>query len=347
MLLLSAVVDRCSRRQSLAIALSGLVNCFFRGRKILLTKFVLNESLPCVHRARNAAPLPLSPAKARSEAPNRIPMTPTPADSLDLAAVTAGLAPLLASAGEIALGFARTGAKQWRKDDKSVVTEADLAVDAFLQDALGRLLPEAGWLSEEIADTPERLARRRVWVVDPIDGTRAFVEGIPTWCISVALVEDGRPLLGAVYNPSTGECFRARRGGGAELGGRPIRARANGAAINGAHVVGPRPVMEALAATGLRRGDSIYALAYRLVSVADGRIDAAISSGRAKDWDIAAADVILAEAGARLVQMDGATPVYNRPVPAHQPLVAATEPLNAALRAALRQAAALPSQTWL
>jgi myo-inositol-1(or 4)-monophosphatase len=119
--------------------------------------------------------------------------------------------------------------------------------------------------------------------------------------------------------------------------------------IDGANVIGPRTMMEGLeglgACVGIARAPYVYALAYRIASVAAGRVDAALASTRAKDWDIAAADLILHEAGGELLEFDGTKPVYNRPSPVHQPLIAAPEVLNAALRAALTDAAR-QSNTW-
>lgn len=252
-----------------------------------------------------------------------------------------GLDAVLREAGALARSYAEGGARQWRKADSSVVTEADIAVDRMLRERLSALEPTAAWLSEESADTPERLERRLVWVVDPIDGTRAFVAGVPSWVVSVALVEDGRAVLGGVFNPTQDEMFAARRGHGATLNGTSLTAP-SAPALPAAKVDGPRRMVESLGRTGAVPSGSIYALAYRLVSVAAGRLDAALAGAHAADWDIAAADIILAEAGVRLSTLDGAPPRYNRSEPFHGPLVAAREPLNGALRAAL-DAAAAPS----
>jgi len=254
-----------------------------------------------------------------------------PADRL-----AAGLDTIVREAGALARGFADDGARQWRKADRSIVTEADLAVDRLLRERLSALEPAAGWLSEETADTPARLEHRRVWIVDPIDGTRSFVEGIPDWVVSVALVEDGRTILGAVFNPTRGEMFAARRGGGATLNGAPLRVPA-AASLEDARISGPRGIMDRLYRIGIDRGEWIYALAYRLVSVAAGRIDAAIASANASDWDVAAADLVLHEAGAALSTLAGEPPRYNLPAPVHGPLVAAAAPLDEALRAAVRR----------
>jgi myo-inositol-1(or 4)-monophosphatase len=248
--------------------------------------------------------------------------------------------------GALALGLFRDGCRHWQKEDASVVTEADLAVDALLRERLGQVEPAAGWLSEETADTPERLGRARVWIVDPIDGTRAFVKGRDDWVISVALVEQGRPVVGVIFNPSRGEMFSAARGSGALLDGLPLAAPAPAPAER-ASVIGPRGPIAALAGLGVTAGAPVYALAYRLIHVAAGRCDAALAGARARDWDLAAADLILAESGAALLDLAGAPLGYNRPVPVHRPLVAAAEPLNGVLRTALARAAGVaPPPAW-
>ncbi len=253
---------------------------------------------------------------------------------------------IIREAGDIALGFARDGAKRWVKGDTSIVTEADIRVDGFLRERLTDLDRDIGWLSEETVDTPDRLDRDKIWIVDPIDGTRAFVEGVPVWVISIALVEAGRPTLGIIYNPTRDELFTAIANDGAYLNGHVIRASER-PSLTGAEIVGPRSMIEDLATVGIQvtRAPYVYALAYRMANVAARRVDAAVASTRSKDWDIAAADLILHESGGRLVELDGSTPSYNLPAPVHQPLIGATEPLNASIRAALSRAAERP-QTW-
>jgi myo-inositol-1(or 4)-monophosphatase len=253
---------------------------------------------------------------------------------------------IIREAGEIALGFARSGAKRWTKGDSSVVTEADVFVDAFLRERLSALDSGIGWLSEETADTPERLDHARVWIVDPIDGTRAFVEGVPVWVISIALVNEGRPVFGMIFNPTKDEMFDAVEGGGAFLNGQQISASGRDL-LAGAEIVGPRSMLEDLDGIGaeVARAPYVYALAYRLANVAANRVDAAVASTRAKDWDIAAADIIMQEAGAKLLEIDGELPRYNLPSPVHRPLIGAREPLNAAIRAALLLAGSTP-RSW-
>lgn len=264
----------------------------------------------------------------------------------ELDALAPRVADIVRDAGQIALDVARDGAKKWIKGDSSIVTEADIKVDRFLAEKLGAIDPAIGWLSEETADTPHRLDRDLVWIVDPIDGTRAFVEGVPVWVVSVALVQKGRPVLGTIFNPTRDEMFEGRIGGGARLNGKIVTARP-AVGVEEAEVVGPRAVMDDLESIGVRtaRASWVYALAYRLVSVAAGHVDAAIASARAKDWDIAAADLIMNEAGAGLVDLSGRQPLYNQASPVHGALVGASEPLTENLRAALVRCCEQP-RTW-
>src|SRR5437660_1447580 len=126
-------------------------------------------------------------------------------------------------AGAIALKAFRTKVRAWEKQGGTPVSDADIAVNQHLQRRLGEARPDYGWLSEETEDDQTRLEKRRVWVVDPIDGTRAFLAGTPHFCQAVALVEDGRPILAALFNPATDEFFEAAVGNGATLNGKPIR----------------------------------------------------------------------------------------------------------------------------
>jgi len=208
--------------------------------------------------------------------------------------------------GETALEFFRLGERTSAdiayKPGNSPVTGADLAVDRKLSQILRAAFPAAGWLSEETEDDPARLACVQILVLDPIDGTRAFMSGDTCWTVAIALVERGEPVAGVVHAPALGETFAASKGRGATLNGSPIRA-ADFAALDGARVAGPRPMIAAFAAKAGFRAEPVArmpSLAYRLCSVAAGRSDIGLASENSHDWDIAAADVILREAGAGL-----------------------------------------------
>lgn len=242
--------------------------------------------------------------------------------------------PLLVEAarlgGEIALRDFRLGATTTARIDHkhggSPVTTADLAVDNFLKTRLEAAFPEAGWLSEETVDDSARRARRELLIVDPIDGTRAFVSGDPRWTVSIALVAGDRPVAGVVHAPSLGQTYAAALGNGATLNGLPIRAAAL-KSLEGARVGGPKPMVTALAAStgsALVLEPRIPSLAYRFALVASGHLDIALASVDSHDWDIAAADVILAESGAGLSE-DGLALMYNRDRVRRRVLLAAPE----------------------
>jgi myo-inositol-1(or 4)-monophosphatase len=226
-----------------------------------------------------------------------------------------------------------TSAQIKYKDGGSPVTEADFAVDAFLKDALLKLLPEAGWLSEETADTKDRLDKRLAWIVDPIDGTRGFTDGDSRWAVSVALVEDGAPILGIVTAPALGVTWRAERGAGARLNAEPLAP-----AADATELAGPRPMIEKMArALDLKIASKTPSLAYRFCAVAEGKFWGAVASPNAHDWDIAAADLILRESGAVLSGLDGRALTYNSSGIKHGALFAAPLSRHEALLKAARK----------
>lgn len=154
--------------------------------------------------------------------------------------------------------------------------EADIAVNDLLEARLRGATPDYGWLSEESADDSTRLSRRLTWVVDPIDGTRNYLNGHDEWCVSVALVEDAFPVLAAVFAPTCNEFFAAR-GRGTILNGKPARAT-GGTALDFARVAGPKPMVERINTSGgdIKLHPRIGSLALRLCRVASGGLDAAL-----------------------------------------------------------------------
>ncbi len=252
-------------------------------------------------------------------------------------------------AGEIAMASFQAGApttaRIWNKEGGSPVTEADIAVDTFLKARCAEALPEAAWLSEETVDDPARLGKDLVWVVDPIDGTRAFMAGVPDWCVCIALLSGNTPVLGIVHAPAlnvagsaqtSGATYEALAGAGATLNGNNIRATAGTNASP--RIAGPKPMLEALALhMPLAPQPRVPSLALRLVRVADGSLDGGIVSPDSRDWDLAAADLIVEEAGGLVTSLDNARLAYNRPRPVHATLVVAGADLHPALLAAARQ----------
>jgi len=233
------------------------------------------------------------------------------------------------AAGELALALRGQGLDVEYKAGNSPVTNADLAADSLLKTRLRLARPDYGWLSEETADDPARLTARRLFVVDPIDGTRAFAKGEPHWTVCIAVVEAGRPVAGVVFAPQLSETYAAALGGGATLNGRPIQARGT-CAIDGCGMIAhprlfrrqdwPEPWPEMVIA---RRNST----AYRLCLVASGSADATITFAAKHDWDLAAADLIAGEAGAYVGDTAGRPFTYNQPVPMQPNLVCAAPQL--------------------
>ena len=239
-------------------------------------------------------------------------------------------------AGELALGYFGQGLETWFKGNKSPVSEADIAVDRFLANRLLSERPDYGWLSEETADDRSRLNCRRVFIVDPIDGTRAFLSGGEEWTISVAVVEGGRPVAGAVYCPIRNEMFTAHAGGGAYLNGNAIQVSSR-RDVSGATLTGPHSIVSNtdVLAAGFQKTEILRSLAYRLVVVAAGRIDVGTARGGPSDWDLAAADLVVQESGGALIDVDGRVLTYNRPRTGHPALIAASTGLIGPVRAVL------------
>jgi myo-inositol-1(or 4)-monophosphatase len=229
-------------------------------------------------------------------------------------------------AGDIARKFYGGDYKRWNKDGGSPVTEADLAVNTYLCDTLTAARPSYGWLSEENPDDPTRLSKREVFIIDPIDGTIAFLKNRPHFTICAAIVVEGRPFCGVVYNPISDELYSAQSGHGAHRNGMPIRV-APRRELEGCAMLGDRTQL-AQAPWPSMHVQNRNSVAYRVVLVADGSADASVSLTAKRDWDLAAADIILHEAGGLLTDAKGATLIYNRPVTKQASLVAANPALH-------------------
>jgi myo-inositol-1(or 4)-monophosphatase len=225
-------------------------------------------------------------------------------------------------AGVIALRFFRNGVKSWHKKPNDPVSEADIAVDTLLNETLCGARPDYGWLSEESGIRAGKDTTS--WIVDPIDGTRAFIDGKPEFTICVALMHGDRPVLAAIYNPASEEMFEATAGGGARLNGKPIHASGH-ASLMEARFLASRRTFERhgwLARTA--KADFAYrnSIAYRMALVAAGRFDAAISLTEKSDWDVAAADLLVREAGGRVAAADGTPLRYGSEKHRHPSVIA-------------------------
>jgi myo-inositol-1(or 4)-monophosphatase len=227
-------------------------------------------------------------------------------------------------AGALALSLFRTELKNWTKGASSPVSEADIRVNDLLESRLRAATPDYGWLSEESVDDESRLGKHLVWIVDPIDGTRGYLAGREDWCVSVALVENGSAVLAAVFAPATDEFFFAARGQGAVRNAVPVFAT-SGTELDFSRVAGPKPLVERLS----RQSDDIMlhprigSLALRLCRVAQGNLDAAFAGGQSRDWDLAAANLIVQEANGNMTALSGDAIAYNRREVTHGVLVAA------------------------
>jgi myo-inositol-1(or 4)-monophosphatase len=245
---------------------------------------------------------------------------------------------VMREAGELARVTARGPFKRWTKGaDNSPVSEGDIAVNNLLRTRLTALSPIAGWLSEETEDSHPGQAKNTgtlatAWIVDPIDGTRAYITGRADWTISVALVDAGSPMLAALYAPATDEMFLAARGHGATLNGAAI-AVSGGGALAQAKLAGPKRYLDKLASldSAILAQPKVHSLALRLTRVAHGDLDAAFASPGSHDWDLAAADLLVHEAGGLMTGLDGQRLRYNQPHVVHGALIAAGPARHATL----------------
>lgn len=217
------------------------------------------------------------------------------------------------SAGEIARRHFRKDPEIWTKSDESPVTEADIAIDRVLRTDLLAARPDYGWLSEETEDDADRLRADRVFIVDPIDGTRAFIDGQESFAHSLAVVEAGRAVAGVVYLPMRNLLFAAARGHGTTLNGDPVRVSRQ-ARPDGANVLVTRPNLDPKHwPGGIPNVTRVYrpSLAYRMALVAEGRFDAMITFRRTWEWDVAAGAVLIEEGGGRVTDGKGAPLIFN------------------------------------
>jgi myo-inositol-1(or 4)-monophosphatase len=212
-----------------------------------------------------------------------------------------------AEAGALAMSYWRGDYEQWEKSPGDPVSEVDLEVDRLLFSRLRAMDPEAGWLSEETVDNAERLMCSRVWLVDPIDGTRDFVRGRRGWAVSIALVEGGRPLLGVLDAPARGEHWKASAGQGAFLNNVRLTASQR-LTLPGARV--PTDVLPKVD-SDLAMVERPNSIALRIAMVGSDAADLVATLRWGHEWDIAAAILIAAEAGARVSDAHGNPLAFN------------------------------------
>lgn len=244
---------------------------------------------------------------------------PAAGRAADLARIEAGLA----AAAEVLSAFTPGEVAARKKAGGSPVTDADTAVN----ERLLALLPQAGegWLSEETADSEARLSCRRVWVVDPLDGTREFVEGLPEWCVSIGLVEDGEAVAGGILNPATGETFLGARGTGVMRNGEPVTVSGRTALAGGVVLASRsetrRGQWEIFAGAGFAI-EPLGSVAYKLALVAAGLADASWTLVPKNEWDIAAGVALVTAAGGVAHRPDGGPCRFNQATTLYPGLVA-------------------------
>ena len=241
------------------------------------------------------------------------------------------------AAGQLALSLKVEGQsrRSWQKTGGSPVTEADLAVNRLIQERLTGERAEYGWLSEETLDDPKARRRDRCWVVDPIDGTRAYMRNDPHWCIGLAVVEEGEAVAGVVYAPQLGQLYEAHRAGGAFLNGAPISV-SNCGAEEGCRLIAAEEMLRhkgwpqpwpALTVARPKPNATLLRLAF----VASGAWDATLVLSHKSDWDLAAGSILVHEAGGRATTHKGEQLVFNQTVPAQRSIVASGNALHGLL----------------
>lgn len=249
----------------------------------------------------------------------------------------AALVESIRNAGAKARELVEGGFKVYTKPDRSPVTTVDHEVNRILHEMQRREFPQDGWLSEESPDDPARLTNRRVWIVDPIDGTKALVNRMPEFCISVALIERGAPVVAAILNPSTDELFTAVRGGGLFLNGVRVT-------LSPAHEFDPLIMVSAwefrndrwsmLAETARCR--PMYSIANALALVAAGRVQAVLTIEPENEWDLAAGVLLVEESGGAISDAAGKPFAFNQPTPRLHGVIAVAATANKNLRASLQ-----------
>lgn len=246
-------------------------------------------------------------------------------------------------AGAIIRDFYERGTEVGYKDAErdNPVTEADTQADACIQRMVREAFPADGWLSEETKDSHERLSRRRVWIVDPLDGTKEFVQHIPELCVCIALVEEGRAVLGVCFNPITDEMFSGASGGQLTLNGAPAHTSTT-SEVSEARVLASRsedkrgewdpfkPYM---------RVELTGSVAFKLALISAGRGDGTFSLTPKHEWDICAGAALIEVGGGRITDCYGEPLRFNHPKPLLPGIIATNAPLFEPIRALINRVA--------
>jgi myo-inositol-1(or 4)-monophosphatase len=220
-------------------------------------------------------------------------------------------------AGKIVMAYYRSNYDVRDKSPNNPVTTADLAANRQIREIIRHAFPDDGWLSEETKDSPDRLAKSRVWVIDPIDGTEEFIEGLPEFAVSIAFVIDGAPIVGVLHNPATAEFFYAKAGTGAFCNGKPIHCSSCETLEKASMLVSQTEHRKGLLAGLISLVSEIRyigSVAYKLGRLAAGTSDLYITVRPKNEWDFCAGDLILREAGGVLWDKAGQSMRYNKEI---------------------------------
>jgi myo-inositol-1(or 4)-monophosphatase len=237
------------------------------------------------------------------------------------------------AAGAVIRGYYSGTVDVHEKGEDDPVTVADLEANAAIRSIVSSAFPDDGWFSEETADSGERIVRRRVWIVDPLDGTKEFVHHVPEFCVCIALVEDGDPCVAVSYDPIGDRMYTARRGAGTSLNGAPVHT-------SGTRNLGAARVLASRSEDA--RGDwTPYkphmgvelagSVAFKLARVAAGDGDATFSLSPKNEWDICAGTLLIREAGGIITDRYGRPLRFNEPDPLRPGLIASNAHLHAPL----------------
>jgi myo-inositol-1(or 4)-monophosphatase len=236
-------------------------------------------------------------------------------------------------AGSIIMGLFKGQYDVHEKSKNNPVTSADLAANRKICEIIRGRFPRDGWLSEEDKDSSERLRASRVWVVDPIDGTKEFIEGVPQFAVSIGFVVDGRPEVAVVFNPAQDHFYQAAAGQGATLNGRPIHVTSRDQ-VDGALLLVSRSEPRKKFQVFVDRCaiEPVGSIAYRLAQVAGGKGDGTLTFRSIREWDVCAGVLMVEAAGGSVVDGNGKVLMFNQPEARHRGVVAANPVLAKGLQ---------------